>query len=76
MRPSFACRPERVVGMPVALAILRLKLVTPSARFQENDRPGPSFMASPYFGQDFAGAGCEDRTRHLMITSQALYQLS
>jgi hypothetical protein len=23
-----------------------------------------------------AGAGCEDRTRHLMITNQVLYQLS
>ena len=24
----------------------------------------------------FTGAGCEDRTRHLMITNQVLYQLS
>ena len=47
MRPNFACRPVFVVGMPVAFAILRLALVTPSARFQENVRPGPSFMAEP-----------------------------
>lgn len=26
--------------------------------------------------KDNAGAGCEDRTRHLMITNQVLYQLS
>jgi len=47
-RPSLLRRPERVSGMPVAREILRFALVTPSARFQENVRPGPNFMWSPY----------------------------
>lgn len=48
MRPSFARRPERVVGIPVARENLRFAAVMPSARFQENVRPGPNFMGSPY----------------------------
>lgn len=38
--PNLRCLPDRVVGMPVALAILRLAAEIPVARFQENDRPG------------------------------------
>ncbi len=49
--PSLLRRPARVSGMPVALAILRLALVTPNARFHENEIPGPSFtICSPFFG--------------------------
>ena len=40
IRPTFLCLPLRVVGMPVARAILRFMDVTPAARFHENDRPG------------------------------------
>jgi hypothetical protein len=47
IRPSFERRPARVVGTPVARAILRLAAVRPTARFQLNDRPGPSFTPSP-----------------------------
>ena len=46
-RPNFARRPLREVGMPVALAIFRLTDVIPSARFHENDSPGPNRMARP-----------------------------
>jgi hypothetical protein len=42
--PSLRCRPERVNGIPVAREILRFARVTPSARFHENDNPGPNFM--------------------------------
>jgi hypothetical protein len=38
--PSFLCRPERVVGMPVARASLCLAAVMPRARDGENARPG------------------------------------
>lgn len=38
--PSLFLRPDFVVGIPVAFAILRLALVTPKSRFHENDRPG------------------------------------
>jgi len=49
--PSLLRRPARVSGIPVALAILRLALVTPNARFHENEIPGPSFtICSPFFG--------------------------
>jgi len=49
--PSLLRRPARVSGMPVALAILRLALVTPNARFHENEIPGPSFIIyPPFFG--------------------------
>lgn len=44
--PSLFLRPERVVGIPVAFAIFRLNAVTPSARFQLNDRPG---ILKPFF---------------------------
>jgi len=43
IRPNFERRPARVVGMPVLLAMRRFALVTPSARFQLKDKPGPSF---------------------------------
>ena len=48
--PTLRCRPDFVVGMPVAFAILRLTAVTPTARFAENDSPGmpvfvPLFLA-------------------------------
>lgn len=43
MRPSFERRPERLSGIPVAFEIFRLAVVIPSARFQENVSPGPSF---------------------------------
>ena len=46
-RPSLARRPLLVVGIPVALAIDLLALVTPNARFHENVRPGPSFIKPP-----------------------------
>jgi hypothetical protein len=39
LRPTFARRPERVVGMPVLLAIFRLALVMPRKRRHENVRP-------------------------------------
>lgn len=38
--PILRSAPERVVGMPVALAILRFASVTPSARLSEKLRPG------------------------------------
>jgi len=38
--PNFLCLPDLVVGIPVILAILRLALVIPNARFQLNDSPG------------------------------------
>ncbi len=44
LRPNFARRPDRVVGMPVARVSLRFAAVIPSARFHENDSPGPSLM--------------------------------
>ena len=54
MRPSFERRPDRLSGMPVALEIFRLALVTPSARFHEKVSPGPSFiMSSQLFGSFF-----------------------
>jgi hypothetical protein len=48
--PSFERRPWRDNGIPVDREILRLAAVTPNARFQENVRPGKSFMTftSPY----------------------------
>ena len=46
-RPSFACRPLRVSGIPVALEILRFSAVIPKARFHENVIPGPSFILPP-----------------------------
>lgn len=48
MRPSSERRPDRVVGIPVAREILRFAAVTPSARFQENENPGPNFMTERY----------------------------
>ena len=45
-RPTFARRPVRVVGTPVAFAIRRLAFVTPSARRHENVTPGPSFTSA------------------------------
>lgn len=45
LRPTLARRPDLVVGIPVARAIFRLAFVMPSARFQLNEIPGPSFMA-------------------------------
>ena len=48
MRPSSERRPERVVGIPVAREILRFAAVTPSARFHENENPGPNFMSERY----------------------------
>lgn len=47
-RPSLRWRPERVSGMPVARETRCFARVTPSARFQENVRPGPNFMSEPY----------------------------
>lgn len=44
--PNLARRPERVRGMPVARETLRFAAVIPSARFQENVRPGPNFIPS------------------------------
>ena len=44
--PNLFRRPERVVGIPVAFAILRLTFVMPSARFQLKDRPG---ILNPFF---------------------------
>ena len=41
-------RPFRVSGIPVDFEIERFALVTPRARFHENERPGPSFM-NPLF---------------------------
>ncbi len=54
MRPSFALRPCRVVGMPVALAIFRLAFVMPKALFQLKESPGISFflrfaISAPHF---------------------------
>lgn len=48
MRPILARRPERVVGIPVDFANFRLAAVIPTARFHENVKPGPSFMATAY----------------------------
>ena len=41
-------RPFGVSGIPVDFEIERFALVTPRARFHENERPGPSFM-NPLF---------------------------
>ena len=38
--PTLLRRPAFVVGIPVALAILRFAFVMPKARFQLKDRPG------------------------------------
>lgn len=38
--PSLFLRPDFVIGIPVALEILRLAFVTPRARFQLNVTPG------------------------------------
>ena len=46
-RPTLARRPLLDVGIPVAFAIERLALVTPSARFHEKVRPGPNFIKPP-----------------------------
>lgn len=48
--PTFRCRPERVVGIPVAFAKVLLAFVTPNAFFQLNESPGipvfvPLFLA-------------------------------
>jgi hypothetical protein len=45
--PSFIRRPPRDIGIPVFFDTRRFALVTPSARFHENDKPGPSFTAPP-----------------------------
>jgi hypothetical protein len=45
--PSFIRRPPRDNGIPVSFDTRRFALVTPSARFHENDKPGPSFTAPP-----------------------------
>jgi len=45
--PSFIRRPPRDNGMPVFFDTRLLALVTPSARFHENDKPGPSFTQPP-----------------------------
>lgn len=39
MRPSLRCWPDRVVGIPVALAIRCFAEETPRARFHENENP-------------------------------------
>jgi hypothetical protein len=38
--PTLRCLPDFVVGIPVALAMLRFRLVIPVALFNENDSPG------------------------------------
>lgn len=38
--PTLFLRPLRVVGIPVAFAILRFAVVMPSARFQLKLKPG------------------------------------
>ena len=38
--PSLCLLPDLLVGMPVALEILRFTLVTPKAFFQLKERPG------------------------------------
>jgi len=45
--PSFIRRPPRDIGMPVFFDTRLLALVNPSARFHENDKPGPSFIQPP-----------------------------
>ena len=45
--PSFIRRPLRDIGMPVFFDTRLFALVTPSARFHENDKPGPSFIQPP-----------------------------
>ena len=40
VEPILRSIPCFVVGIPVALAILVLTLVTPNARFKENETPG------------------------------------
>jgi hypothetical protein len=45
--PSFIRRPPRDNGIPVFFDTRRFAFVTPSARFHENDKPGPSFTAPP-----------------------------
>ena len=45
--PSFIRRPPRDIGIPVFFDTRLLALVTPSARFHENDKPGPSFIQPP-----------------------------
>ena len=42
--PNLLRRPVRERGIPVARETLRFAAVTPSARFHEKVRPGPSFM--------------------------------
>ena len=45
--PIFIRRPPRDNGMPVFRVTRRFAFVTPIARFQENEIPGPSFIAPP-----------------------------
>jgi len=47
--PIFLCRPDRDVGIPVALANLRFAFVTPVARFQLNESPGIPFFRLIFF---------------------------
>lgn len=43
--PILRWRPPLVVGIPVARAMRLFALLTPNARFQENERPGmPVFV--------------------------------
>jgi len=46
--PSFLCRPDFVVGMPVVFEMLRFAAVTPVARFHENESPGMPVLL-PFF---------------------------
>ena len=45
IRPNLERRPVLLIGMPVAREILRFAFETPSARFHENDNPGPNFIS-------------------------------
>ncbi len=47
--PSFIRHPPRVKGMPVFFDTRLLALVTPSARFHENDKPGSRLKTFPNF---------------------------
>ena len=47
IKSSSFRRPPRDNGIPVFFDTRRFALVTPSARFHENDKPGPSFTAPP-----------------------------
>ena len=59
--PNLRCLPDFVVGIPVISAAFLRSFVIPSARFQENEMPGPSFIVNP------------QKDRFLLLESTVIY---